>query len=260
MRTKTIAIGLVVAMVALAGCGGVLGGGDGGGDETLANDTVGNGTAANGSGGAAYPAGVSGSGVEDAAALTAAHNESLSGAAYELNVTQRQRIEQSGQNVTSAAERTVRTDGEGTFFVDATTARVNQTVWGNESTAVSRVESGNDTTYQRIDPAPLRQQLSGHTLLRGYLEGGNYTVESTSDGRVTLTADEWEGSDAVPLDAENVSAYESTVVVSEDGRVQEMTVDIESTREEASMAIGVEFRLDDDGDVTVERPGWVDEA
>lgn len=260
MRTKTIAIGLVVAMVALAGCGGVLGGDGGGGEETLANDTVDE-TAGNESGGdAAYPPGVSESGLEDPNALAAAHNESLTGEAYQLNVTQRQRIEQSGQNVTSAAERTVRTDGEGTFFIDATSARVNQTVWGNESTAVSRIESGNDTSYQRMDPASLRQQLSGHVLLRGYLEGGNYTVESTSDGQVTLASDEWEGSDAVPLDAENVSAYESTVVVSEDGRVQEMTVHIESSRENASMAIDVAFELDDDGDVTVERPEWADEA
>ena len=259
MRSKTIAIGLVVLMVALAGCGGVLGGDDG--DEPLANDTVGNETAANGSGGdAAYPAGVSESGLEDAAALTTAHNESLSGAAYQLNVTQRQRIEQSGQNVTSAAERTIRTDGEGTFLVDATSVRVNQTVWGNQSTAVSRIESGDNTSYQRMDPATLRQQLSGHSLLQGYLEGGNYTVESTSDGQVTLAADEWQGSNAVPLAAENVSAYESTVVVSENGRVQEMSVHMESSRNNASMAVDVEFSLDDDGDVTVERPGWVDEA
>ncbi|NHN47511.1 hypothetical protein G9464_07870 [Halostella sp. JP-L12] len=261
MRTKTIAIGLVVVMVALAGCGGVLGGDDGDGEETLANGTVGNDTAANGTGGdAAYPPGVTESGLEDAAALANAHNESLSGEAYQLNVTQRQRIEQSGQNVTSAAERSIRVDGEGTFLVDATSARVNQTVWGNQSTAVSRIESGNDTSYQRMDPAQLRQQLSGHVLLRGYLEGGNYAVESTSDGQVTLTADEWQGSDAVPLDGENVSAYESTVVVSEDGRVQEMTVHIESSRNDASMAMDVDFALDDDGDVTVERPEWVDEA
>lgn len=262
MRTKTIAIGLVVAMVALAGCGGVLGGDSGGdGEETLANDTVGNETAANGSGGdAAYPPGVSASGLQDAAALAAAHNESLSGEAYRLNVTQRQRVEQSGQNVTSAARRTIRTDGEGSFLIDATSPRVNQTVWGNQSTAVSRLQSGNDTSYRRMDPASLRQQLSGHVLLQGYLEGGNYTVESTSDGQVTLVADEWDGSDSVPVNAENVSAYQSTVVVGEDGRVREMTVHLESTRRNASMAVDVEFRLDAGGDVTVERPAWVDEA
>ncbi|WP_121822802.1 DUF7537 family lipoprotein [Halostella salina] len=262
MRWKrAAAVGLVVSMVLLAGCSGIFGGDA---TETPTSDTtageVTNDTPAN----ATTPPGVAGGELANATALTAAHNASLSGEAFALQITQRNRLSQGGQNVTTGADRAVAVGDDGRFVIRASNSRVNQTVWGNESVAVSRTVTGGEPAYETMDPDQLRPQLSGHLLLSNYLSAGSYEVASTEtvDGETvtTLRSTGYTGSDAIGIDPANVSVYESTATVGPDGRVRELAVHLEGSSGGSNVTLDVRFELDADGSVDVSRPGWTDEV
>jgi len=261
MRWKrAAAVGLVISMVLLAGCSGPFGGDatDTPTAEPPTND------ATDGPTNGTTPPGVAGGELANASALTAAHNASLSGESFELRIAQRNRLSRDGGNVTTGTEREVAVGDDGRFVIRASNSRVNQTVWGNESVALSRTVTGGDPAYETMDPDELRPQLSGHVLLSGYLSAGSYAVESTEtvDGETvtTLRSTGYTGSDAIGIDPANVSVYESTAVVGPDGRVRELTVHLEGSNGETDVTLDVQFELDADGSVDVSRPDWTDEV
>lgn len=256
MRSRALPVLIALAMVALAGCGGVFGGG-GASPET-------NGTAADDG---AYPPGVTSSGLENATALVAAHDRSLRGESFRLAVGQEQTFASGEQNVTASSERVVRMAGNGTFRVDARsrgTLNVNETVWANGSTAYVRSEQGDQVQYVRRNATAIRPQLTGRTLIGQYLSAGEYAVESTEQRggeRVTvLRSDEFVGTEGAGLDASNVSEYDSTAVVGPDGQVRELTVHLVAERGETTLTVDAEVTVEPTASVDVTRPDWVDEA
>jgi hypothetical protein len=256
MSRRPLAVVLLVAMIALAGCGGFFGGDDG--TMPGPNDET--------AGEAAYPPGVSSSGLDNATALSAAHNDSLAGESYELTVGQEATYSRDGRNATAGSQRIVSMAGNGTFLLEATnrgSVARNETVWAEGQTAYVRAERDGEVQYDRRDATQIRPQLSAHGLLGDYLAAGEFEVDSVDqrDGRtfVTLRADEFTGG-AVGDNFENVTAYEATAVVDETGRIHRLTVHIEGTREETDVTFDLQVELDENASVDVSRPGWVDEA
>ncbi|WP_135533418.1 DUF7537 family lipoprotein [Halostella pelagica] len=245
---RSWAIVFVVALVALAGCGGIFG------DGPWPDDA------------SAHPPGVSPSGLEDASSLSSAHNESLVDESYELTVNQEVTFIRDNRNVTTGSARVVTMADDGEFLVEARThgsETVNETIWANGSTAYVRTEQDDEVQYDRRDASRFRSQLSGYSLLYEYLAAGEFDVTSVDrrDGRtfVTLQANEFSGG-GIGTNFQTVQTYEARAVVDERGQIHELTVHIEGSQSGTPVVVDITLQLDTDGSADVSRPDWVDEA
>jgi len=256
MSRRLLATGLVVALIVLAGCSGFFAGDDGTMPEPNGESD----------GETTYPPGVSSSGLDNATALAAAHNESLAGESYVLTVGMEATYSQDGRNATAGSQRVVSMAGNGTFLVEArnrgAVAR-NETVWAEGETAFARAQRGGEVQYDQRDATRIRPQLSAHGLLGDYLAAAEFEVDSVDrrDGRtfVTLRATEFTGG-TVGASYDNVSVYEATAVVDETGRIHRLNVHLEGTDGGTDVTLDLQVELDENASVDVSRPGWVDEA
>jgi hypothetical protein len=256
MSRRLLATGLVVALIVLAGCSGFLAGDDGTMPEPDGESD----------GEPTYPPGVSSSGLDNATALAAAHNDSLAGESYELTVGMEATYSRDGRNTTAGSRRVVSMAENGTFLLDGTnrgTVARNETVWAAGQTAYVRTELDGEVQYDQQDATQIRPQLSAHRLLGDHLATGEFEVDSVDqrDGRtfVTLRATEFAGG-SVGDSFDNVSAYEATAVVDETGRIHRLRVHIEGTDSGRYVTLDLQVELDENASVDVSRPNWVDEA
>lgn len=262
----------IALLVLLAGCGGVLGGDGGdGGDGTISpSPTPGQPTPTPTTEGPesvvdSYPAGVTDDGrLTNVSALVAGHHEALADDTYRAEL----RLEQvqSDGNATSerVSDQTVRV-GDGAYRTDITTERsasptFEATSWSNGSVAVRRVTVGDDPRYQRLDARRFVAQLSGRETLQGFVALGNYSVERVSgtggETFVTLTADEYAGG----AGSAEIEAFDSTLVVDGEGRIRELDVHVETLQNGTSVTVDFHYELTRLGDVTVDRPDWIETA
>lgn len=269
-RRTALATVAVAALLATAGCAGVFGG-DGATTPTP-DDPGGPGTATatdpggdGGDGGTAagdLPPGVSGDGV-DAAALVAAHEESLLGESFENRLTLDRTQSRGDQSRRQRIVQTNRLGEDGTYltrFNQTAGMRIVQTTWGNDSVALSNVTLRDRTQYQRRDPAVVRPNLTASPFVEQFVRMGDYAVEGRDGATVTLTAN-GPAADAGMGPNRTVERYEGTVVVDSEGRIQRMDVEVVVVADGGTRTeLTVRFGLVDVGETTVERPGWVPEA
>lgn len=257
--TRRLVPVLLVAMLLLSGCSGVL--------DTTANTTT---TATPeeldpADADADLPPGVTESGVENASALAAAHEETLLAEGFVLNVTSEFDGSTLGNRTTNA--RWLVAPGGERFALDARTTvhdeppvesrlgdEYRQRLW-RDATLVSRVDAGNETRYSNLDALRVEPGVTKSAEYERYLAGGNVTVERVVAGEdhtlTTLVAD-----DARP--AEGVDGrYDARFVVDERGVVHEATVT--TGQRDGDVQRHLEYDLVRLG-TSPERPGWVDDA
>lgn len=161
----------------------------------------------------------------------------------------------------------VRSDGR--VQLGNRTAAVTSETWANETLMLVRFSVANQVSVQRVDLARnatrgfldvtrdhVNATVTKAQIVNLTLHTGNFSVadvnESGNRTLYTLEASSFTGSDHLWLDLENVSEYDATVVVDEQGTVHRLTLDV--VAEDA--AIHYDFELTQVGAVEVERPSW----
>lgn len=240
------------------------------------------------------PPGVTLDGVVNASALIEAHREALTRSGYSfvletnLSSTFAGGVEQwAVQNGTVAAGLSpfrLRTVSRVLFENESASPPTTVSdAWGNESTVVARTQRGNLTQVQQVDrrvggfstgqggagpgggpgmgpgSAPSVDALVTQTaVLETVLRSGRFEVTDVrQDGNltlVTLTATAFD--DAALGPGRNVTAFEASLLVDEEGRVRSMTYTLAFENGD-DPAIRYRYRLTDVGQVTVEKPEWV---
>jgi hypothetical protein len=217
-------------------------------------------------------------GVEDPAALVAAHRDALDNESFAFrfgaNVSvgpasqwtvQRGAVEANLTPLTLRSTSVRRIDG------DETTVATD--LWANNSTVVVRYHrrdrtelrlynrtSGNagayDETWAHLPRADLDSQVTQSWLIELALTVGEYDLASIErrDGRrvAVLRATE-------PVAAANVTDLNATVVVDEAGRVRSLSLTA-AYAGDAETRIHYEYELTEVGDASVVRPMWVGAA
>lgn len=225
----------------------------------------------------ALPPGVNQSGVEDAAALVAAHRSSLneSGFSFEFR---------SNVSVGPASQWTVQRGtveaGLSPLVIHSTSVRkLDETttfatdLWADDDTVVVQHSRENKTELRRynrsgdnvgvpdeswahLPRADLDSQVTQSWLLELALTVGKFDLDRTErrDGRrvAVLRATE-------PVAAANFTDLNATLVVDSEGRVHSLS--LTATAEgDTDTRIHYEFELTEVGSVEVERPQWVEAA
>lgn len=250
MRRKRIALVAVGLLVVLAGCSGSPGG-TGTDPATTGTDAAGD------AGTAEYPAGTAQSGIGNASALVAATDRRLATTDYALV----QSLEQRGGGESLAVTRRARSspDAERRRYVFDATGETNRRFVADGTVYFDAVSDGERTTGSEPLERPFAalhepEMLDGGESLGGILRTGNYTAAGTveRDGR-TLVRFELVEADRRRVSG-TVTDANGTVLVGSDGVVYDATlrIDLESGRWNQT------FRIERLGDVTVERPDWVD--
>ncbi|WP_137283705.1 hypothetical protein [Halorussus salinisoli] len=146
--------------------------------------------------------------------------------------------------------------------------------WANETVVLSRTEFPNQFLLSRTDlvenggenpfnltRSDLNATLTKADIVNYTLHTGQFEVaetEQTENGSLfTLEADEYDGSDVLYVEPENVSTYDATLVVDEKGRVHHLSFDFEGSDYER-VSLHYEFELTHVGPVNVTRPPWTD--
>ncbi|SEN11157.1 hypothetical protein SAMN05216388_1001394 [Halorientalis persicus] len=254
MRTDRLALVAVGLLVVLAGCSGSPGG--------SGTDPAGNGTDAPGSpvadGSATSPAGNASTGIENASALVAATDQRLATTDHAFTQTLEQQAGEESLTVTQRTRSSL-TDERRLFVFDAT-SETNRIFVADGTQYLDAVADGETTTRRapfegsfeaRHEP----EMLGGGESLGGILRSGNYTAAGTveRDGR-RLARFELVEADRSRI-SETVTDASGEVLVGSDGVVYDAALRIELE----SGYLNQTFRIERLGDVTVERPDWVDE-
>ncbi|WP_336361050.1 DUF7537 family lipoprotein [Haladaptatus sp. ZSTT2] len=237
----------LVALVALAGCSLPFAGSDapGAGDATTAP-------------------GVTAEGITNETALLAAHVDALGAQSYETDIVingtiirEEQSVEFSRHQQVLVAEGYSPYQYRVTETAGASTAQFD--VWANESAQFVRVQSGGNTQYQRGNPQP-PASLASASFIDTFVDD-SYTVESTKeeDGHTYTTVTTDTAPDNVTnlvQGASDVSNFEGTIIVTEDGRVHAMSITMEYMLNGSKETMTVEYQLIQNG-APVEKPSWV---
>ncbi|RXK51917.1 DUF7537 family lipoprotein [Halorientalis pallida] len=254
MRTDRIALVAVGLLVVLAGCSGSPGGSGtdpaGNGTDTLESPAT--------DGDAGNAAGTASTGIENASALIAATDQRLATTDYALTQTLEQQAGGESLTVTQRTRSSL-TDERRLFVFDAT-SETNRLFLADGTQYIDAVSDGETTTRS----APLQgsfearhepEMLGGGESLGGILRNGNYTDAGTveRDGR-TLVRFELVEADRSRISG-TVTDASGEVLVGSDDVVYDasLRIELESGHLEQT------FRIEHLGDVTVERPDWVDE-
>lgn len=242
MRTRTVvALGLV-CLVALAGCSALDSG------ESVE-----------------YPAGAADDGIANASLVLQNHHDAIAADSYRI-----------AYNVTYGNERG---SGSSTWVVASNASASKQVIDGtiqgqdvdqylNGDRLYARIASGNQTQY---NTEPLsgsidglhREEASPSTLLQTVVSSGNFSVNGTEtiDGREMITywttAARANASGQIP---DEIQTYNATLEIDEDGRIWRAELFATGTTNGTQEIYYQEYRTLDVGDVTVTRPGWVDNA
>jgi hypothetical protein len=238
----------LVGLVLLAGCAGLV---PGPAEPTTDQPLV--------RGAPAPPPGVDADGVSNVSALLAAHRRSLTAGGFALE-TETTRRGPAGRNVTVretvVASRALRSHRHTTVRRFGGGRQVTQDRWAGASAARRVLE--NDTVvgaggYDGADAAALTRSAR----LRWFLHRGGFELVAIrvqrSGARFVLEAD-----GALPTGRGHLSAR---LIVTDEGRISSLVATITRPAEGGGLQLeAYVYRLRQVGDVTVERPGWVEDG
>lgn len=226
--TRSASAALVVALLALAGC-------------SMPFDAPTDGPAQQ----AASPPGVESGTLTNVSALLAAHVDSLGASGYRLETAT-----VGVQRMTYVVE-----SNYSSYRVIPGPNSSNPPVWANESLTAARMSSGGETTYQRPPRFwPSRRQMSGADVLGAMFQGADFDRAGTAAcGDRTC----------VVLSATNHSryaAFEAKAVVDGSGVVRRFDAAYTLELENRTITNDYRHRVVRTGNVSVERPSWVETA
>ena len=221
-----------------------------------------------------YPPGTSADGISNTTALITAHNDALTG----LDFTG----QYNGTTWEGTANRSGRYTENVTVRVDADEQRILTSLvefsnrqespqrresagYNNGTTTVSRLVQNDETEYRVRDAQPFDQSVQFGSDLREVFRIGSYEPVAAVERddrtlvRYELTA---VNQSQIPENG-TVDIAEGTVIVDERGLVHEASVRVRVTATEDGVTGTIERRVTfslSTGEVTVERPPWVDTA
>lgn len=247
MRRKALLLLAVGCLVALAGCSGALSGATG--DDATLEDV-------------SYPDGVSENGT-NVSALAAGHTAALENSSFTLSF-------ESTQN-SSMGNQSVRMDTAMTADRDQIRANLSSgerdiSVYLTEDEQFRRVVADGDPSYRVSERTPEAMQFvppsySGARYVEQFGSMANFTPTEARevDGTtfVVLEADE---SDVDAPEDVNVTDYDATILVDEQGAIHRISVEAETTQNDQSARIAFSMEISDVGETSVEEPNWLDEA
>lgn len=262
-KTTPLTVVLVAAFVTLAGCSGFLG------DEPTNGTTTIETTTGPGDPPAAdqMPPGITEEGIENRSALLAAHRAGLAETGYRTAITVNATLNGSDgvQQFNSSQESTVE-EGLAPFHVRSSSqgAFVGTTgdVWGNGSVVLSRQQRGGETSYASPTGPVNESQITSTSTIGPFLAAGDYDVVGTEtrDGTDVVLLRATEANDTSSLQTGNVTAFDATVAVDADGIVHAVEGSMTGETQGGTVTMDVRYELLETGDVTVDRPAWIDEA
>lgn len=252
--TRRVLVLVVLGAVVLAGCSG-------GPTETTASEPTDSGTPATSpidDGGTTDVSsegipGVTDGSLANATALVRANEASLSQTGGEVRTTR-----SDGDDETEY--RLVAGSGLSTYTLSGTRSFTGQTtaieLWSNETTRFIRTQSESGTNYRTAERR--HDRLNILEMPEDYLAAGEFTVanESTGDGTVVLTADEY----VPPTDGHgpfaDVTSFSGRLVVDESGRIHNLTV----SAVDEGQTVTYRFELVRTGVERVAKPDWFDDV
>jgi hypothetical protein len=247
MRRKALQLLVVVSLVALAGCSGALSGGDGA--QSLDDVT--------------YPAGVSENGT-NLTALADAHENQLQNQSFTLEVASS--VNSSMGNQSIALDTAVGADRE-EIRVNGSAVGQNVSVYVTGEKRYTRLNLGNgDVRYQVGDRNPESNQIvpesyTGRSYLDRFAGSGNFTPTGvrTLDGETVIVL-EADGNNATQSQQVNVTDYNATMLVDQQGVVRSVSVEVSAAQQGQQARTEFSMNVTDVGETTVVEPTWLDEA
>ncbi|WP_135853470.1 DUF7537 family lipoprotein [Halorussus salinus] len=247
MRRKALQLLVVASLVALAGCSGALSGGDGA--QTLDDVT--------------YPAGVSENGT-NLTALADAHENTLQNQSFTLEVASTVNSSMGNQSV--ALDAAVGADRE-EIRVNGSALGQDVSVYVTEEKRFTRLNvADGEARYQVADRTPESSQIvpssyTGRSYLDRFAGSGNFTPTGvrTVEG-TTLVVLEADGSNATQSQQMNVTDYNATMLVDQQGVVHSVSVEVSAARQGQQARTEFSMNVSDVGETTVAEPAWLDEA
>lgn len=257
MGRNILAVVAVASLLILAGCSGSSGGGtmSPAGGETGTTDP----------GGAAVgqPVGTSESGIENASALVETTGQRLAETDYAVTFVFRQESESQQSNVTQRIRSSL--DEERRRYVFDGNTEANVAFVADGTRYIRATSDGETTTNSQELNRPFAdvhavEMLDGAESLGGILRSGTFERTGTveRDGRTLVRFDltEFEGT------AESTTVVEAnaTVLVGAEGVVYSAARHVVLEGDETTVRFDQVFRIEALGDVSIERPEWVDQA
>lgn len=265
-RNRALLSVLVVAVVLLAGCGGL--GGDGevltptGTDAPTTNGTATTPTDESSPADRRValespPPGLNDSGIADVDALLDAHRAALDerGAVTVTNLT----ID--GPRSSLSSNATVRWGADGTISArtvnDVGRGSVEVQQYTNSSVSAIRQRTAAGTTVSVFDAGGYVRGQSGAAGLGPYLAVGEFVPTAVDDGRVTLEAASVADRDGL---GDNVTDFDATLVVDERGRLLSFEASVTSDTDAGVSTTTIDYEMTDRSLDAAERRSWVDDA
>lgn len=247
MRRKALLLIAVGCLVALAGCSGALSSSSG--DDATLEDV-------------SYPDGVSENGT-NVSALAAGHSAALENSSFTLSI-------ESTQN-TSAGNRSVRMDAAMTADRDRlranlTAAQRSISLYATEDEQFRRTVADGEPSYRVSNRTPRGMQFippsySGARYVEQFGSLANFTPSDVRevDGTtlIVLTANE---SAVDAPEGVNVTDYDATILVDEQGTIHRISVEAETTQNDQKAHIAFSMNVSDVNETSVDEPNWLDEA
>jgi hypothetical protein len=254
MGRNLLAVVTVASLLVLAGCSGSSGGGTA--SPAGATETTDPGAAAIG-----QPVGTSEAGIENASALVAATGQRLTETDYAVTFVLRQGSGGQQLNVTQQVRSSL--DDERRRYRFDSSGETN-VVFVADGTRHIQATSDGETTYtsrelgQPFADVHAVDMLDGAESLGGILRSGTFERAGTveRDGRTLVRFDltEFEGAG----EGTTVVEANATVLVGEDGVVYSAARHIVLEEDGTTTRFDQAFRIETLGDVSVERPEWVE--
>ncbi|PSP56753.1 hypothetical protein BRC82_01370 [Halobacteriales archaeon QS_1_67_19] len=251
MKRTALLMVAVGCLVALAGCSGAISDvGDTTTDDATTDDVE-------------YPAGVSENDT-NVSALTAAHDRQLENRSFTLEVNSTVNASTGNQTITMTAA--VGPDRD-QVLVNGSARNQQVSAYMTDEKRYTRLTVGDrEPQYRVTERTPDQMQLfsgsfAGTTYLDRFAAEANFTPTDvrTVDG-TTLIVLEADGSNATDTERANVTDYEATLLVDEDGVVHSATVDVSAARDGQQIRTRFSMNVSAIGETTVEEPDWLDEA
>jgi hypothetical protein len=190
------------------------------------------------------PPGVANGTLENETALLAAHVASLRASGYRLEVTD------GGSRTTYAAESSF-----SSFRIAPGANASRPAVWANETATLARLTRDGETVYRRpprfwASPA----QMTGADALRSLFDAGAYARDGTA------RCGERRCAVLVATDSSRFRNVTAEALVDGEGVVRRFRASYVRSGGNGSTTVEYRHRVTRVGNVTVERPPWVDEA